>query len=466
MAAGRVEPPGTGALRFRTALPTDAVRISRFYAECYASSDGRTASDNYPFPQVLHPDWVEAMLTTRMIRWVLAEAGARTVGAAGLLKGLGRRADGIVECFGLVVDPSYRGYGLGTGVLDLLNELVRGEATVALGQMRTVDPAAAQVVERAGFIPIGFEPFVHRMLAGEESMVAVAMLPPGALKRRALTGQTTATVRRLAEIVLEPLGCPSLEVSRETVRASRRFRKRLRLQEVYAEIGAYLLAQLPTSQPRVPRFVDLRRMDELGREHSRRKDRFFVALRGDDVIGCIQVAHNRHDRHFRIDAMASHPREAQPTMLQLLIELVAEESEGQPHAIVADLIASRVTQQCALEAAGFVPTSYHPALIALGKRRLDVVQYTRLQGYAVSRSSECLDDMRWSTAERLVRHVTSTLANHAPRTVDPPPMTDAHRNPRSAAAPRRGTATRGLRATSSANVPSPAGNVALAEIDT
>jgi hypothetical protein len=410
----RIEPTDVDGLRFRAASRADASRISAFYAACYASNDGRAATDNYPFPQVLQPDWVDAMLATKMIRWVLAETTEeRTVGAAGILKGVGSRADGIAECFGLVVDSEYRGCGLGRGVLDRVREITLREATVALGQMRTVDPAAAQVVERATFVPIGFEPFVHRMLAGDESMVAVAMLPAAALARRICQGQTTPAVRALAQTVLEPLLVAPLASVPGTSPSPRRFGEHLRLMEVYEELGTDLLQQLPTSEPRTPRFVDLRRMDELGREEARRKQRYFAALAGDDVVGCIQAAHNRHDRHFRIEAMASTPREAQPEMLRRLIELVDLESNGEPHVIVADLVATRIAQQRALEAVGFVPTSYCPALIAVGRRRLDVVQYTRLFGYTVSSSIGFLDGMRWATAKRLVRHVTTALATAA-----------------------------------------------------
>ncbi len=409
----RTSEPPTAAegARFHIATRADAPRISALYAACYASTDGRSASDNYPFPQVLQPDWVDAMLVTKMIRWVLAETSEPLpVAAAGILKGVGSRNDGIAECFGLVVDPRHRGAGLGHGLLERVRELTSRETTVALGQMRTVDPAAAQVVQQAGFVPIGFEPFVHRMLAGEESMVAVALLPPAGLARRIGDGHTTAAVRALADLVLGPLAAAPLGVLAGRAATPSRFRGRLTLMEVYEELGVDLLEQLPTTEPRIPRFVDLRRMDELGRDVSRRKQRYFVALSGDDVVGCIHVAHNRHDRHFRIEAMASNPREVQPEMLRGLIDLVRRDSDGEPHMIVAELAATRIAQQRALEAVGFVPTAYCPALIAVGRRRLDVVQYTRLVGYTVRSALGFVDGMRWPAAQRVVRHVTRTLA--------------------------------------------------------
>jgi GNAT superfamily N-acetyltransferase/RimJ/RimL family protein N-acetyltransferase len=393
----------------RVASPRDATRISALYAACYASRDDRSPTENYPFPQILLPEWVAAAIETKMVSWLLAESGDRTLGAAGLLRGLGSWQDGIAECFGLAVDPDVRLKGLGQGLLMALAELALREAKIAIGQMRTVDPVVARVVEASGFRPIGFEPFVHRMLGGVESMVTVAMLSPALLNQRSRHGGTTEAVRRLAEPILEPLGAPPLDVvvSRGTTRSDAC--GNLRLKELDVEVGANLTRRLLGPDPYLSGFVDLRRMDELGREHARRKQRYFAGIVGEELVGCVHTAHNRHDAHFRIESFAWEHEGAQEPMLREVVELARRESEGRPCAIVAELTATNAAQQRALESVGFAPTAYYPALVVDRGRRLDVVQYTRLLGYAVSEGTGFLDRLPWRAAEDLVRTIALGL---------------------------------------------------------
>ena len=398
-------------LRVRVAAPPDAPTISAFYARCYSSHDGRTPTDNYPFPHILLPDWVEAVLETRMVSWLIAEWGGTIVGAAGLLKGLGSRRDGIGECFGLVVDPDARRSGVATRLLAALRAMTLHEAAVAIGQMRTADPAVASVVESAGFHPVGFEPFVHRMLAGDESMVAVAMLSPTALRQRKRTGRTTKAVRRLAELVLEPLRLAPLDVAKGAPSSIRTEETEpLCLKEIDVELGVDLMQRLPDCPPDAPGFVDLRRMDELGRDQARRKQRFFAGLAGHQVVGCIHVAHNRHDHHLRIENFTWLSRSAQGLMLRKLLQLVELESAGEASVVVAEMTATSVAEQRTLESLGFTPTSYYPALVVHDGARLDVVQYTRLLGRAVSDSLRFVDCLGWPVARGIVSLAAGELA--------------------------------------------------------
>ena len=95
----------TAPSTIRLAAPRDAACISALYEAAYTSPDSVSPSDNYAFPQILSPEWVEAALETKMVVWLLAEADDGLMGAAGFLRGLGSRDDGIAECFGLAVEP-------------------------------------------------------------------------------------------------------------------------------------------------------------------------------------------------------------------------------------------------------------------------------------------------------------------------------------------------------------------------
>ena len=407
-------PPAGFAVR--VASPRDAGRISALYEASYSSPDGRSPSDNYAFPQILSPEWVESVLETKMVVWLVAEADSRVIGAAGLLRGLGSREDGIAECFGLAVEPGGRCRGVGKRLLADLHELALREAHVAIGEMRTADPGAAQIVTKSGFTPIGFEPFVHRMLGREESMVVVAILSPAVLGQRRRTGATTPAVRRLAEVVLEPLGAPPLDVEiKDATAPLPRSWAGLRLKELDAEIGADLMRRLRGAYADAPRYVELRRMDELGREHARRKQRYFAGIFGDDVVGCIHAAHNRHDYHIRIESFALERQDVQDPMLRAFVELVRRESDGHPCIMATELTATNGSQQRALEAAGFVATSYYPAFVVDRGGRLDVVQYTRLLGYTIADALGFLETVKCPDAERLIRTIAAEFERRADR---------------------------------------------------
>ena len=247
-------------------------------------------------------------------------------------------------------------------------------------------------------------------------MVVVAILAPSVLGERCRAGTTTAAVRRLAEVVLEPLGAPLLDVaSGEPTATEASAWAGLRLKELDAEIGADLMRRLRGSYADAPRYVELRRMDELGREHARRTQRYFAGIVGDDVVGCIHAAHNRHDYHLRIESFALATQAVQDPMLRALVELVRRESDGHPCVMATELTATNAAQQRPLESAGFVPTSYYPALVVHRGERLDVVQYTRLLGYTIADALGFLETVKCPDAERLIR----TIAAEFERRSDP-----------------------------------------------
>jgi N-acetylglutamate synthase-like GNAT family acetyltransferase len=411
----------------RLAVANEAPLISSLYERAYSSSDGRSPSDNYPFPQILDARWVQDAIATRMISWLIAVSEQHAIGAAGLLHGLGSIDDRIGECFGLVVDSQARRRGLGLEMLAALTQLAMHEAEVGIGQMRTADPAAAQVVRRCGFHPVGFEPFVHHMLAGKESMVAVALLSSNALARRSHSGTTTRKVRRLAELVLSSLGAPQLDSLPQTRRArDPSWHEPMQLTEVDDEIGSDLMRRLADTQIHAPGFVDLRRMDELGRQATRRKQRYFCAAVAGQTVGCVHIAHNRHDHHIRIESLACDSDEFQLPTLSELLEVLAQEQRDDPCVMVAEVDVNSPNLQLSLESLGFAPTAYYPALIARGNERFDVVQYTGIRGYAIAEAVPQIDRLQWPAAEETLQAVAH---NFEPATSPLPPATPSLPHP-------------------------------------
>jgi len=109
----------------RRATPEDARSISALYVRIYTPGHGGDARDYYPFPQILSPDGVAAMIAGDEVVWLVAESPDGTlVGSAGAVRNIGDASDQIGEIFGVVVDADQRRSGLGSALVGgLVDEL-------------------------------------------------------------------------------------------------------------------------------------------------------------------------------------------------------------------------------------------------------------------------------------------------------------------------------------------------------
>src|SRR5262245_59669726 len=96
---------------FRFARADDAPQISALYEKEYRPRTGGDARDNYPFPQLLEPNWVAHAVNRSDVCWIVAEVDGRVLGSAGAMRNIGTPEDQVAEVFGIVVHPAARGRG-------------------------------------------------------------------------------------------------------------------------------------------------------------------------------------------------------------------------------------------------------------------------------------------------------------------------------------------------------------------
>ena len=404
---------GSRDARVRWAHPRDGPAIRGLYAGVYASGAAQDATENYPFPQLLAPGWLEDALEGSLVSWLVAEEGAGIVGAVGLLYGLGSADDRIAEALGLVVSARSGSRGLGTQLLHELCDFAAKEVCVVVGEMRTNHSAVARAVSRSALRPVGYEPFARTICGRAESLLAVAMVGPDALARRLRGLPLTPAAARLAAFVLEEAVPQPLPPAGELRTSS--FDPAIAVRELDPATAAAGFAELERVAAVDAGFVDLRHMDELGARQPRRRQRYFGWTRRGELQACANVAHNAHDRHMRLERLLLRPSDVTlDATLRALLGILESEAGGSCCAVAAEILAERCELACGLEALGFGPSGYYPALVERSGRRMDVVQYMRwigeLPAEALPAEAKAAPaELGWPCADELVRIVRGGL---------------------------------------------------------
>jgi GNAT superfamily N-acetyltransferase len=402
---------------YRAARPGDASRISSLYHEEYRPEGGGDARDHYPFPQFLEPDWVATAVRREEICWIVAELLGRVVGSAGAMRNIGSALDRVAEVFGIVVDRGVRGRGIGNGLVDYLYEALGDEVDVTLCEARTGDARGWKVARHSGFDPIGFEPFAHVTPVGSESMLLTARVRAGA-GRNTVAVLATEAARLLAEVVARssrsargpsrtgepraPLpGWPAVDgtCTAQVVRDDER--------------GAAFLAEWHGRLRHRSGVLDLQRIEGIDPPGRARYDRRHYILQvGHDILACGRIVWDRTDGRVRLLNLQSRVEDAGDLLIQGIVDSLSPERGHDRPIIVIDIRADAPELQVSLEAMGFIPTAYYPAVIAgereamSGERvRIDGIQYTLLDRRPIELSLSSIERLDWEAARQVVTRV-------------------------------------------------------------
>jgi ribosomal protein S18 acetylase RimI-like enzyme len=390
------------AVRVRRAAPGDGDAIAALYRRCYSSAARPDCTRNYPFPQVMEPEWIRTALRDGTVIWMVADDAGRVAGAVALYLGDDEEPAPAPEYFGLVVDPACRGRSLGAALLGALSTAMAETGAFAVGQVRLAGPAATSVVERSPLRVLGFEPLAYDMIGGQESMIAVGHVSAAALAMRVPSQGGTAAVRRLARLVLgqtsvrdAPPACgrPALTV--------RDLRRHLRV--VDGETFATARDRLGPGALPLLRLGRLEALDERG---PRPVDAFHAIGRGTTPTAAIWTRTDHLDRRVRIlDVVSPTLGSAAQMLCSLLATMKRTKGAGRPLSAVADVEAGRGDVGHLLESVGFRPTVFYPAMLARDGQRLDVVQYTFLEQGAPTSVRTLVARCPWELARRVAMHV-------------------------------------------------------------
>jgi ribosomal protein S18 acetylase RimI-like enzyme len=211
----RIEP----VLRF--AGVGDGAALANLYREIHTPPSGGDAGEHYPFPQYLNGAWIDRQIAGRAMYWIVAENRGEPIGTGAIIT-IGEQADRAIEFRGFVVKPQYRRQGVASRIVCALLDRFGGSAAAMFAEARMTESGALKTFRKFGLLPIGLEPYAHKMSRGLESMVQLASVASWSMGLRASKGYCTPAVHRLARVVLGPMeGRPLLAANPQRQRTVR-----------------------------------------------------------------------------------------------------------------------------------------------------------------------------------------------------------------------------------------------------
>jgi hypothetical protein len=274
-----------------------------------------------------------------------------------------------------VVGERWRLLGIGRSLLRAMVEALEPGAAYLLAEVRTGNAGGWKGTLTAGFLPIGFEPLAHHVLGRHEPMLMMGKATLGALAQRRCDYQTSAAVHELARVCLAPLGARvpggQLATLYEPPPGG--------VLRVHTAAPEALLPPWLVSRQHASGVVGLRRIRGTDPGASRFIEEHLIASVRDHVVGVAEVSVDLHDRRCRILSLEVESDGWQGHFVREIIAHVSGNYRIAGLAIVVlDVRADFPALHASLEACGFFPSIYYPALIATPSGRVDAVQFTRL----------------------------------------------------------------------------------------
>src|SRR5215469_1197791 len=385
-----------GTWRVVSASAADAEAMAAVYREAYPAGPGSPAGSGYPFPQYMSADALARCMRDCDFRWLTAKCGQEVIGCFGAVTCSSQKGsdDRVAELTGLVVSRRWRGKGVGQSLMRAMcRELEDAGALFLLAETRTGNLGGWKATIKAGFIPIGFEPFAHNILGRQEHMIMMARVLPAACEKRILNYRTSAAAHRLGSACSRLLGQrapPSQSAAPYTPMLT----------------GALILESTTSIEVVPPTLrghggiVGLRRIRGLNQGELRFLDRYYAMRQQNNIVGVAQVSVDLQDRRARILRLEVEFDGLQAALLQnILTKLQREELPQQLASVVVDVRADFAWLHASLLDMGFFPTVYYPAFLTSESGRVDAVQFTRLLSDDLDDQPELLPELGPALAE-------------------------------------------------------------------
>ncbi|NOT01175.1 MAG: GNAT family N-acetyltransferase [Phycisphaerales bacterium] len=390
----------------------DAEAICGLYAQAYARGGDDGAERNYPFPQLLDPDWVRQSISGTAIFLLAAKCDGRVAGATGAVRNIGSPCDRVSECFGLVVHEGFRKLGVGARLFAALTGELADESEFIIAETRTAESGGWRIVRECGFMPIGLAPFAHRTPAGDEGMLLTARV-----SARAMNGVTrgdclTPRGEKLRRVVLSA-SC-AVEPGERSVRSGAALPRREGGRvEMRAADSSHIDAFFQGESRHGSGVVAFNRLCGCGTTGVRRFETL-VARGGTDgdESACALLTWDHVDHRVRLFAVSAESEAARDALLTELSGVLERRAAGERLVVVVDACSRALDLHMLLERLGFFPTAYYPGLIAGVAGREDAIQYTRILNVGFTGTGDTLGV--WAEADRIRR-----LIEPDARRVDP-----------------------------------------------
>jgi hypothetical protein len=129
-----------------------------------------------------------------------------------------------------------------------------------------------------------------------------------------------------------------------------------------------------------------------------------VELRSESMtVARSTFVYDQCDHRAQIPLLAVTSAEFYGRAVAATLRSIESVARGEHFSAFADVHADALDVQACLESTGFVPTVYFPAMIAVGPRRQDIVQYTYLHKLPLTGVLASSTTLNWPDAERVIR---------------------------------------------------------------
>jgi GNAT superfamily N-acetyltransferase len=424
----------------RSAGVGDGAALANLYREVHTPPSGGSAEDHYPFPQYLDGAWIDQQIADNAVHWIVAEKNGEPAGTGAIVR-IGEQADHAFEFRGFVVKQQHRRQGNATRIVRALLDRFGGSAAAIFAETRMTERGALRTFRKYGLLPIGLEPYAHKMSRGLESMVLLAKVASWSMGLRATEGRCTPAVHRLARVVLGPMG------GRPLLAANPERRGTVPLEEGDAILETVLDDRWPQSDglsagggPADDSHGGMdsgKRSSEivggvLALQHRQGRDlsgtryvRKAVALRSESMtVARSMFVYDQCDHRAQLSLLSVPSAEFYGRAVAATLRSIGSVARGEHFSAFADVRADAIDVQAALESAGFVPTVYFPAMIAVGVQRQDIIQYTYLHKLPLTAALASPTIFDWPDVERVIGLIVdnraAALAEHGEPAQVPP----------------------------------------------
>lgn len=360
-----------GDFSIRPAEDTDVGSVRDLFVAAYG--------DKYPFSQFYDVGWLKKAVFDDDIVFLVAESEGRVFGTISTMFTPGNMSDLIGEFGRLVVHPDARGGSLGTKLFHAAFERVSGIINFGYAEARTAHDASQKILERSGFVPVGFEPLKYT-LGERESMVMYGKLFGRTLELRRNHPRVIPEVAPLAMRVLHDMGLTPdvVVVEDDGYPAEQRGAEPMKGVEIedLSEQGWSPLLRIERGRVRGREVFGNLSLSHGFFKIKTESTRYLVARQDGGIVGGLGFTHDPVDRKIRIFELIGINDSVKGQLLYR-VECISREDLKALY-IEADVNAYTPSIQRTLERMGFMAVAYCPSMVFENVERLDVLRMAKL----------------------------------------------------------------------------------------
>lgn len=361
------------SLNIRPAREADVDTVKDLFITVYGK--------DYPFKQFYDASWLKKGVFDDDTLFLIAEDRGRILGTVSAMLTAGNLTDLIAEFGRLVVHPDARGQNLGTKLFDSAISCISEIIQFGFAEARTAHWGSQKILERCGFVAIGFEPSKYR-LTGRESMVMYGKLFGHSPDLRRNHPRVIPEVAPLAMSVLDRIGLASdvIVVEKEngypTVKgAGRAAEDNFEIHDL-SQQGWSPLLRIERGRVKGREIFGNLSLSHGFFKIKTKSTRYLVAKQDNAIVGGLGFAHDPIDQKVRIFELVGISDVVKGRLLGEA-ERTAREDLGAVY-LEADVNAYSPAIQRTLERMGFMAVAYCPSMVFEGVERLDVVRMAKL----------------------------------------------------------------------------------------